>query len=462
MATRDTIHLGRWSARHWAVAALQLVWLLSSIVGLLRWPDFSDHMWWEWTGVAACLLAMEAWLFAHRNDRLEFGTDALIFTRRGRETTLAWSDVETFWLDWTKDDGALRLVAGGRTYRIALDRLSPDAPAARRLREYLEPLWQRKLAAMAMGEVRPSKPFRERLGLAILALVVPVCLLMTWLPSSTTEDRLAGGGLALLLGILCVAWWRFDSAAPGPGTVRTWGRLLALERVETITIQRPRFGGERWQLRGRGVNGLIGPCVDFPLIVEHVLRSCPHAVVQYRIRKPRTDLEAVFLPVPAGGGEEFGSTIQAVEVENRQRLLQLTGAGLLVAVVMIGFAIAFAPMAKSLARDQAQWVHDAVTVQGQVIKGGPPWQVRYMVGDREFTPTLYHRAVPEPNLQAGQTVTLRYLPTQPGFPLLEGQTMPNPFPVGLVYVLWGLAALFGLIGLSAAARLIQASSGSAA
>jgi len=327
MATRDTIQLSRWTPARWGWVTFEVVWLLGSIAGLLRWPESGLSFWGQSIGYAACLLLMEAWLFAHRHDRLALDDDGLVFVRGGRETALAWSDIETFWLDWTKEDNALRLVAAGRTYSVGLDRLAQSIPATKRLRERIEPLWQSKLAAMAAGEVRPSKPLRERLGLAILALVVPVCLLLTWSASSTAEDRLAGGILAVLLGLVTAVVWRFDRAAPGPGAVRTWGRRLALERVETITIQRPKFGGERWQLRGRGVSGVIGPCVDFPLVVEHVLRSCPHAAVQYRIRKPRTDLEAIFLPVPTGGGEEFGSTTPSAVVEDRQRLLRLTGVG---------------------------------------------------------------------------------------------------------------------------------------
>jgi len=35
--------------------------------------------------------------------------------------------------------------------------------------------------------------------------------------------------------------------------------------------------------------------------------------------------------------------------------------------------------------------------------------------------------------------------------------MPNPFPVEMLYALWGFAALFGAIGLASGARLVRAS-----
>ncbi len=216
MATRDTIQLSRWTPARWGWVTFEVVWLLGSIAGLLRWPESGLSFWGQSIGYAACLLLMEAWLFAHRHDRLALDDDGLVFVRGGRETALAWSDIETFWLDWTKEDNALRLVAAGRTYSVGLDRLAQSIPATKRLRERIEPLWQSKLAAMAAGEVRPSKPLRERLGLAILALVVPVCLLLTWSASSTAEDRLAGGILAVLLGLVTAVVWRFDRAAPGP------------------------------------------------------------------------------------------------------------------------------------------------------------------------------------------------------------------------------------------------------
>lgn len=428
----------------------------AAIVSYSRWPTFGDHLWLQIGLYALVLLGLEAWLFAHRRDLLAFDADGFTITRAGRTETVAWSSVETFWLDWTKEQRGLRLVADGRTFTVPLDLLAADVDAARRLRGYLEPLWQRKLQGMAASESRPSKPLTERIAVGACGIGAVLMLAFAVPPTQTAADRATVAGFALLFAVLGVALWRVDKLAAGPGTVRAWGRRIGLGEVETITVKRTR-AGEVWILRGGRRRVDVGQGVDFPLVAEHILRHCRHAAFEYLARTPRTDLEAVFLPVPPGGAEAMGETVPATRAQDRERLLQVAGTGLGLGLMMAMLAVVFTYMARDLARQQDAWRTDAIPVTAEVLEGGPPWRVRYQVGTRPFEQELVERGLPAADLRGGRPVTLRYLPGAPGMVLLEGQELPNPVPMVAVYAMWLFVVAMLASGVAAGVKLLTSS-----
>jgi len=151
----------------------------------------------------------------------------------------------------------------------------------------IEPLVERKLAAMAAGPVTvPLAQLAKRLRRSVWGAMA----LFAALVALTYPDELPA---VLILAPFAVLSLFIKTITIGPEEVVRGKRRMAWRDVERITIRRAPT--ESWELSGPAGRMLLYGGVDFPLVLRHVLRHCPEAIFAYDIGIPRNAYEAALI-----------------------------------------------------------------------------------------------------------------------------------------------------------------------
>ena len=388
---------------------------------------------------AAVLLVMELHRARHAGDTLRFDDDGLSLIRGGRSETVAWREVETFWLDWTWSERALRIRVGDRLQRLDLSPTIGRPDVARRLRELLEPPWRDKLQAMNLAEVVPPITPIMRLvlfGLPALAVGMGVLAVTVTQP----EDQVESVGGVLICLMMPIIFWATSVVRAGPDFVQVGPRRIALSSVESIEIRRA-ARGETWVLRGGGRTLKLPPCVDFPLIAEHVLRRCPGATITTTMDRARSEFDQVFLPRPDRATAELSKPPDVAKEKMKARrgfaqyMLVLIG---VTAVMGAGFFTW-----EYLDRDHAiaPYREQGLRVTGTVVRAGRQYELRYRAEAEDYAQWVGAIDDAPEWFYAGMQVEMICLPGQPAQAAAPWDLPRQFIPKWLLMVCWVLAVV---------------------
>ncbi len=303
----------------------------------------------------------------------------------------------------------------------------------------IEPLVERKLAAMAAGPVTvPLAQLAKRLRRSVWGAMA----LFAALVALTYPDELPA---VLILAPFAVLSLFIKTITIGPEEVVRGKRRMAWRDVERITIRRAPT--ESWELSGPAGRMLLYGGVDFPLVLRHVLRHCPEAIFAYDIGIPRNAYEAALYPMPPGAPAELTCGADDATVQRARTRLDWTQVGVAMPVCALCVAGLLTLVYTLDRREVRAYEQRGVTVSGEVFRNECCYLARYKVDGAEYTAWVPSLDDAPERVRDGMTVALVYLPDAPGGARVVGQEYGSGLSAKAVIIAW-LAALAVTIGFS--------------